>query len=126
MRKWAYFVGKKHVGNMGDVMTTGILVLALMMGMLGFLHCMELIQKKERLDELTRQYLLAMETEGFLVPEKQEKLLTELVSIGITQPDLSGTTFLRVGYGEPIELVISGKLEGVYEIHKIRTSTAKY
>ena len=51
-----------------------------------------------------REYLLIMETEGYLKPEDAADLVAELNSYGLTNVSLSGTTMSEVDYGERIYL----------------------
>ena len=58
--------------------------------------------------QAAREYLLIMETEGYLKPEDAADLVAELNSYGLTNVSLSGTTMSEVDYGERIYLKITG------------------
>lgn len=58
--------------------------------------------------QAAREYLLIMETEGYLKPEDAVSLVAELNSYGLTSVSLSGTTMSEVDYGERIYLKITG------------------
>ena len=118
-------VGKRNPGSAGELMITGVCILAMSAIMILFLQCIGLIQQKIQTSQIARRYMLKMETVGFLLPEDRVMLLTELQNLGITELDLSGTTLEQTGYGNLIELKIRGKLKGGYEIIEKRTSTAK-
>lgn len=113
-------------GNVGNIMITGILILAMTVIMLAFLDDMRMIQQKAEVDQLARRYILRMETVGGLTPEDQEDLVQELTSRGVTEIDLEGTTLGAAGYGQKIVLRICGRLGGRYAFEEKRVSTAKY
>ena len=58
------------------------------------------------------------------MPEDEIALQQELTELGVTEITLDGTTG-KVGYGEPIELHIQGKLKEKYEVEEKRVSSAK-
>lgn len=111
---------------MGNILITGIFMLAMTALMVRFLGEMQLIQTKAQVNQLARRYILCMETTGGLFPRDREALEQELSKLGVTELDLSGTTFEVSGYGAKIVLQIRGKLGGTYEFEERRVSTAKY
>lgn len=100
------------------------------------------IDSKDRVDLIARKYLLQMETKGYLTGEGEAGLLSELAENKMTHVSLEGTSRAEVGYGNIIELHITGFLEiynyqflSLFQIHtgkntipieKHLTSTAKY
>lgn len=66
------------------------------------------ISDKWSMRQVAREYLLIMETEGYLKPEDAADLVAELNSYGLTNVSLSGTTMSEVDYGERIYLKITG------------------
>ncbi len=115
----------KNDGNVADVMTMGLCVLAMTAVMGAYLDNVELIQQKGYIRQLSRNYILKMETVGGLSWEDAAALRQELAGMGITDIDLGGTTFGEMGYGERILLHIRGKLKGEYAFEESRVSTAK-
>ena len=61
----------KQPGNIGELMTMGMCVLALTVVMLNYLQNVQLLQAKENVGQLARAYLLKMETVGYLEPAEQ-------------------------------------------------------
>lgn len=118
-------VPSKCRGNVGDVMTMGLCILAMTVVMGAYLDNMELIQQKTYVGQIARSYILKMETEGGMTQEDRTMLMQELGDMGITDIDLTGTTFGEIGYGGRISLNIKGKLKGGYEFEESRVSTAK-
>ena len=52
----------KQPGNIGELLTMGMCVLALTVVMLNYLQNVQLLQAKENVGQLARAYLLKMET----------------------------------------------------------------
>lgn len=115
---------KKESGNVGDVMFTCIGMLAMTALMMAYMGSAGLIFQKAAVSQLARKYILKMETVGELLPEDEVALQQELTELGVTEITLDGTTG-KVGYGEPIELHIQGKLKEKYEVEEKRVSSAK-
>lgn len=66
------------------------------------------ISDKWGMRQVAREYLLIMETEGYLKPEDQTALINELEGYGLYNISLAGTTTREVDYGDRIYLSISG------------------
>lgn len=117
---------KKSEGNVGGIMTTGICVIALTVIAVSYLGCIELVQQKTQVGQLAREYILKMETVGYLTADEQIRLINDLGALGITEVELRNTTIQPKEYGQEIELNIRGKLKGEHEFNERRVSTAKY
>lgn len=116
----------KDQGNVADILTVGIFILAMAIVMLSFMNNMALIQQKAEVGQLARKYILRMETMGGLREADRAALEQELQEQGVTEIQLEGTNYGEAGYGEPIALEIRGKLGGSYDFLEKRVSTAKY
>jgi len=116
---------KKHIGNIGDLLTVGICILAMTMVMMSYVENVSLIQQKIQVDQIARRYILRMETVGYLDTTDRELLSRELEEVGVVELELEGTTTRPVPYGSLITLRIQGKLKGEYEFDEKRVSTAK-
>ncbi len=116
---------KKESGSVGNLMVTGLCVLAMTALMICYVGNARLVYRKAEVSQVARKYILRMETTGELTDADRIYLIQELEALGVTGLDLSGTTMDRVHYGEPIVLMLSGKLEGEYDIREKRVSTAK-
>lgn len=66
------------------------------------------ISDKWGMRQVAREYMLIMETEGYLKPTDEANLVTELESYGLYNISLSGTTRSEVDYGSRIYLNING------------------
>ena len=70
------------------------------------------ISDKWGMRQAAREYMLIMETEGYLPAADQTALIAELESYGLYNISLSGTTMREVNYGDRIYLKISGTYNG--------------
>ena len=66
------------------------------------------INDKWSMRQAARETLLIMETEGYLKPEDEQALITELTGYGLYDINLTGTTKTEVDYGDRIYLKITG------------------
>lgn len=67
--------------------------------------------KKDRIDLVCRQYLLKMESKGYLNQSDKNNLINSLNEIGVNDVDLTGTTISEVQYGDKIVLLVKGRLK---------------
>lgn len=88
------------VALLGIVMTTAFLVI--------IFGAFASISDKWHMNQVAREYLLIMETEGYLTAEDMTSLEEELKDCGLYNISFSGTTTSEVGYGERVYLKISG------------------
>ncbi len=115
----------KRKGNVGDLLSAAVCILAMTVVMLAYLNSVQLIQQKGAVGQLARRYILRMETVGCLTASDRTTLYQELEELGVTEIDLEGTTINAVPYGEAVALKIRGKLKGAYGFEETRVSTAK-
>lgn len=115
----------KQRGNVTDILSTCICILAMSALLMFYLHFYGMIQQKQEVSQLARKYILQMETIGCLTPADKVKLDRELTDIGIENISFGATTVNPVGYGEPITLFIRGTLKGGFAFEERKVSTAK-
>ena len=125
-RKGKSFWLKKSGGNIGDLMSLAVFLLAMLSILICFFECIGLMRVREDVSQLARKYTLIAETKGYLDAEEQSHLISELDGVGISDINLDGTTFQRVGFGNIVTVKISGKIKGKYLFSESRASTAKY
>lgn len=116
----------KSCGNVGDIMTMGIFVLAMLTVMFAYMNCYELLHIKGEVSQISRRYILVAETNGYIPEELKDSLLDELKGAGLEDVDITGSTLIKAEYGRNVYVCIKGKIKGKYEISEKRTSTAKY
>lgn len=97
-------------GSIMDFFTVFLYVLVLSIVMLAYLGSAQMLNSKIQISQISRKYILRMETVGYLPDDDRIKMEQELLAAGVEQLDLSGTTMSRVTFGSPIYLVIRGKL----------------
>ena len=117
---------KRNKGNIGDVMPMGIFVICIAFVFASFADCVRIVNVKSSVSQLSRRYILRMETTGYLSADDREELLEELSGAGLEEISLGNTDTSEVGYGNTIKLEIRGVTEDGYEVAECRTSTAKY
>lgn len=88
------------VALLGMVMTAAFLVI--------IFGAFSGISDKWGMRQVAREYLLIMETEGYLNSSDESNLRNDLSTLGLKNIDLSGTTKTEVGYGNRIYLKIRG------------------
>lgn len=97
---------KKRNGSTLDLLQTMIGLLVAIVIMTQYLNISKLLAVKEDVKEAARSSLLQMETEGCLTGAGETILRQRLADLGVTDVDLSGTTYTDVGYGKSIYLSI--------------------
>ncbi len=125
-----------------DLVTVGITILAMSIIVMVYLECTGVMLKKLEISQLSRQYILKMETVGYLDEQSRQELVNRLTALGMQGIDINGTTLQPVHYGDTIVLKIKGTIgartidteggvwnEGFlsrrYEVEENRVSTAK-
>ena len=117
---------KRNKGNMGNLLGTMICVLAMTVLVLQYMEQVRLIQRKWEMIQISREYILRMETRGYLTGEDARELVAELEQAEVTGISLEGTTRNPVDYGEPIFLKVKGVIGDEYQVEEMRSSTAKH
>ncbi len=113
-------------GSVGDVMPMCIFVICIAFVLVAFADCVKIINTKSSVSQISRQYILRMETYGYLDDADKSDLLDALSLAGLKDISLGRTDVGEVGYGNKVTLEIYGRTEDGYEISERRTSTAKY
>ena len=76
-----------------------------------FLESVKQNKLLDDLDRIGRQYMLRMETYGYLKDNDKVELIEKLNDIGVKNISLVGTNFSSVSYGSDIQLHISCDVE---------------
>lgn len=105
-------MGRKSKGNVMDLVTIGITILAMSIVVMAYLECTALMMKKLEISQVSRNYILKMETMGYLDESGRQQLINELQLLGVQNIDISGTTLQPVDYGENIILHMKGTIQG--------------
>lgn len=102
---------KKSPANVMNLVTIGMAILAITIVVMVYLQCTELMLLKLEVSQISRKYILKMETQGYLTPQSQNELLLELKELGLKNAELTGTTMTPVTYGDTIVLLIKGNVQ---------------
>ncbi len=103
-------MGRKSKGNVMDLVTVGITILAMSIIVMVYFECTGVMLKKLEISQLSRQYILKMETIGYLDEQSNQELMDRLAALGMQGIDISGTTVQPVHYGDTIVLNIKGTI----------------
>lgn len=132
---------KKRKGSVMDIMSIFIMIIAITVITMAYMNSLQLISQKQEISQLTRKYILRMETVGYLTYADRITLLNSLTNIGASNVYFTGTTTSKVKYGEEITLSVTGKIKGKeksgglidaifqtqsYNFKEVRISTAKH
>jgi type II secretory pathway pseudopilin PulG len=104
---------KKSKGNVGDIMSVCVIIMLLSILMISYLHIMGLIEVKQEVSQIARQYILKIETVGYLTGSDRTLMLQELSNIGVENIDLTGTTTYDAGYGNTVILQLKGDIKAL-------------
>lgn len=115
----------KEKGNVSELISTCLCLLMITVLVMAYMKNVSLLQQKSKINQISRKYILEMESRGYLEAEREVELLYELETIGAKDVSLEGTTRTEVEYGDAIYLSISGKLGEEYAFNEKRTSTSK-
>lgn len=113
-------------GSVSDLLSALLCILAMVAAMTVFLGCVRMVNQKTVIGQIARNYILRMETVGYLATPEEQALLEELQAMGVTEVNLEGTTRTPVPYGAEITLKIAGKIGGEHVFEEKKVSTAKH
>lgn len=101
---------KKRKGNVVDILPSMLMVIAAVILITVFFDLYQVLSLNEDVKQLSRKYMLTMETVGYLDPENRTSLVQDLSDLEVTDIDLEGSSMTDVGYGNSIYLQISCNL----------------
>lgn len=130
---------KGSVAKFGIPLFTMIAIFSIIVMFITYLNDLD---KKDSVSIIAREYLLKMETVGYLNSTDEAELYKDLEELGVKNISIQGTTRSKVGYGKKITLSIKGEMEitnytienmfkitntpKVIPINELKSSTAKY
>jgi hypothetical protein len=101
----------KDDGSMVDFIYVIIALLILSIISILMMNWYSDMDKKTKIEMLGREYILRMETEGFLSDGDKDNLIKNLNEFGVSNISLIGTTSAPVKYGDKIILHMEGKIQ---------------
>lgn len=102
---------KRDQGNLMNLFPPLLTIVALAVMLVFFTGWMANLSARDHVYQLSRRYILQMETEGFLNSTLESSLRADLADAGMSNISLSGTTTSEVEYGNVIFLRITGDLD---------------
>lgn len=100
---------KKKEGSVIENMLVALIGITMMMAFLVIIFgSFASISARWNMRQVAREYLLVMESDGYLSSADQADLIAELESYGMYNVSVSGTTVREVNYGDRIYLKITG------------------
>lgn len=102
---------KRDQGNLMNLFPPLLTIVALAVMLVFFTGWMANLSARDHVYQLSRRYILQMETEGFLNSTLESSLRADLTDAGMSNISLSGTTTSEVEYGNVIFLRITGDLD---------------
>lgn len=109
-RKNMKWIRKKTKGD-STYLATLIAIFVILVLFTSLFYVYAQIQKQNKVERVYRQYLLEMETKGYLTSSAKARLISDLTACGVENIDLTGTSQSPVGYGQPVYLCIKGDLK---------------
>jgi hypothetical protein len=101
----------KDDGSMVDFIYVIVALLILSIISILMMNWYSDMDKKTKIEMLGREYILRMETEGFLTDGDKDNLIKNLNEFGVSNISLIGTTSVPVKYGDKIILHMEGKIQ---------------
>lgn len=101
-------VGSSALTSTLPIIMTVVIVAIMLVSSIGYMGNFDM---RDRIDVIAREYMLRMETSGYLTEDMRTELENALIEVGVRNVDLTGTTDVEVGYGQQILLCISGEIQ---------------
>lgn len=98
---------KKREGNVVDILPSMIMVITAVILITLFMDLYQVLSLNEDVKQISRKYMLTMETMGYLDPTNRTSLIQDLSDLQVTDIDLAGSTMTDAGYGNAVYLQIS-------------------
>ena len=101
---------KKRKGSVVDILPSMIMVIAAVILITVFFGLYQILSLNEDVKQISRKYMLTMETMGYLDAASRTSLMQDLSDLQVTDIDLTGSTMTDAGYGNAVYLQITCKL----------------
>lgn len=101
---------EKKSGSVFNILPLFLGIITITVISLMYIHFVRDMDIREQAGQIARQYMLEMESTGYLTADAQTELIDGLRAIGMNSINLSGTTMEAPGYGNEIALVINARV----------------
>ena len=98
---------KKKEGSIDKFAVPLIMIIAFAICIILNINTSYSLENKDKVDTISREYLLKMETQGYLVTSDKVELVNELQALGVKNISISPSCFLKVDYGKRVTLDFS-------------------
>lgn len=88
-------------------LTIAMMVMGIMLIMMS--HTFNDMEAKNNIEHVGRNYMLRIESNGYLDKEDERGMIGELQALGVTNINTTGTTKSKPGYGNQCSLNVNGK-----------------
>lgn len=119
---------KKKDGNVGKMGVVLVSLIAMFILLMITIFSFSDMEKKTSIDEVGRNYILRMESTGFLTNSEEVNMINDLKKLGVKNISTAGSTKSKVGYGKEISLNASGVVDvtsyvvkDLFKIEKVKT-----
>ena len=102
---------KKKEGSLEKIIVPTISVVIIFIIVIIGTTAMGDVGKKDRVDMVAKNYMLKMETQGYLKSDDKTQMIKDLEKVGMKNVVFTNTTFSKVNYGESIYLGFTGNIE---------------
>lgn len=102
---------QKKAGSMMKLLPILLAMAAMAAVTVMYITYMSDYDRREYADQIAREYILKMETQGYLSENMKNNLISDLDGAGFTGINLQGTTMSKAEYGDEIALMIHASLE---------------
>ncbi len=108
-RKLKSIVLKKKDGRVDKQvsLTLSMMVMSIMLIMMS--NTFNDMEAKNNIEHVGRNYMLRIESNGYLDKEDERGMIGELQALGVTNINTTGTTKSKLGYGKQCNLNVNGK-----------------
>lgn len=104
-------VSKKKIDGFGDMVAFMVVFLFMMFTIAFTIDIFGRLSKANTKEDIAREYIFRMETNGYLTADDREALIADLERIGVRGISLQGTTIYQVGYGQFVTLSVTGEIK---------------
>lgn len=116
---------KKKDGKVDKYATLVVSLMVIFIVIIVSVYAYSDMEKKSKIDRVGRNYIMMMESKGYLSSSDEQGLINDLKKLGVTNISTSGTTKSKVDYGASIKLKVAGKvstntfnIRGIFDLER--------
>ncbi len=105
--KCFYFIRKKKKGYVGEMFASLVIIAFCIIALITGINYVDMVKDYAVANQISRKFILRMETVGYLRIEDADRLLVEMKDAGFKNVSLNGSTNTKQEFGEDVILNIS-------------------